>query len=237
MTVNVSPAEVARFDRLAARWWDTAGPMRVLHAMNRLRVAWIVRHLPRTGLRILDVGCGGGLAAEALARAGHDVLGVDAAAEAIAVAIAHAPPGGPAYRVGTAEDLLAEGAHFDAVTALEVIEHVPDPASFVQVLGKMLVPSTLNRTPASFAAAIVGAEFLARLLPVGTHNWRRFVTPAELAQAMRAAGLRPADMAGMAPDLMRGGWRETRSLAVNYIAMADAASQLGGRSAQAESFA
>jgi 2-polyprenyl-6-hydroxyphenyl methylase/3-demethylubiquinone-9 3-methyltransferase len=230
---SVLAAEVARFDALAARWWDPAGPMRPLHAMNPLRVGWISSRLHArfgaAGIRLLDVGCGAGLAAEALAKRGHQVLGIDAAAEVLAVARAHAEGKGLAldYREATAEALLAAGEKFQAITALEVIEHVADHAAFVATLAGLLAPggilfvSTLNRTPRAFLAAKLGAEYVLRLLPVGTHDFRRFVTPPELATHLRAAGLRLSDISGMIPDARRGGWRATRGVGVNYIAMAE----------------
>ena len=227
---SVRQDEIDRFDRLAARWWDPAGPMRPLHAMNPLRTAWIDRRVrAATAGRptaILDIGCGAGLAAEALAGMGHQVLGLDAAPDVIAAARAHAA--GQAlpldYRVAAAEDLLAEGRRFPVITALEVIEHVADPAGFLATLaallepGGMVVVSTLNRTARSLLVAKLGAEYVARLLPIGTHDWSRFVTPAELAQAARPAGLRLVATAGMGFDLARRSWTETRDLSINYIA-------------------
>lgn len=229
-TDSVRAEEVARFDALAAQWWDSGGPMAPLHAMNPARIGWILAHLPnrQPGLRLLDVGCGAGLAAEALAREGLDVLGIDAAGAAIEAAQAHAAglDLSLTYRAATAETLLAEGARFPVITALEVIEHVADPGTFVVLLAGLLEPggvlflSTLNRTARSYLTAKIGAEYLLRWLPVGTHDWRRFLTPAETAAHLRAAGLRVADMTGLVPDLRRGGWRAERELRVNYLLMA-----------------
>ena len=223
---SVRADEVARFDRLAERWWDPKGPMAPLHAMNPLRVGWIDRRIaPASG--ILDIGCGAGLAAEALAGLGHDVLGLDAAPAPIAAARVHAAGLGLslAYRVGAAEDLVAEGRRFGVVTALEVIEHVADPAGFMRLMAALLEPggrlfvSTLNRTARSLLVAKLGAEYVMRMLPVGTHEWQRFVTPVELRGSGRAAGLLLAETAGMSFAPVDRAWRESRDLSVNYIAM------------------
>jgi len=230
---SVRADEIARFDALAADWWDPAGPMAPLHAMNPARIAWILSRLPPnpSGLRLLDVGCGAGLAAEAFARAGLDVLGIDAAPAAIDAARAHAA--GQylklVYRTAAAEDLLAEGARFPVITALEVIEHVADPAQFCALLAGLLEPggvlflSTLNRTARAWLTAKLGAEYLLRWLPIGTHDWHRFLTPAETAAHLRAAGLRVADTTGLAPDLRHGGWQPVRDQRVNYLMSATAA--------------
>lgn len=223
-------AELAKFNAIAGRWWDRDGPMRALMAMNPVRTDWIMQRVrPRfgAGVRVLDVGCGAGLLAESLARAGCAVTGLDAAAETIAAARAHAAQSGLAieYQVGTAGDLAARGARFPVVTALEIIEHVDQPERFIAALaglvepGGMLFISTINRTRRSFLGAKLGAEYLLRLVPAGTHDWRKFVTPAELSGWGRDAGLRLGAIAGIMPDGSLRRFRVSASLAINYIAL------------------
>jgi 2-polyprenyl-6-hydroxyphenyl methylase/3-demethylubiquinone-9 3-methyltransferase len=227
---TLSSDEVARFDALAADWWAPNGPMAPLHKMNPLRAGWIeqrIRQRFATDLagEILDIGCGAGLLSEALAGRGFPVLGLDAAEAAIRAAEAHAAGRDLPlrYRAGRLEMLVEEEARFPVVTALELIEHVPDPARFLGLLATVVAPrgllfiSTLNRTVRSLAAAKIGAEYIARLLPRGTHDWRQFLPPRRLSAFAVAAGLRPIASAGMSYDPWRRRWVESRDLSINYI--------------------
>lgn len=231
---SVLPAEMARFDTLAAGWWDPHGPMRPLHRMNPARIAWIAERIGHRfpdpdSARVLDIGCGAGLAAEALARRGFQVLGIDPAAETIAAARLHAEGRDLRleYRQAAPENLLAEPVRFPVITALEVIEHVHDPAGFLRLAAGLLEPggllfvSTLSRTRRSYLSAKIGAEYLLRWLPVGTHDWRKFLTPVEMGRHLRHAGFRLSDIAGLTPDPLRGGWRTSRDLSVNYLLLAE----------------
>lgn len=229
VTPNADPAELSRFASHAARWWDANGEARPLHDLNPVRIAWIAARVSLPGARVADIGCGGGLLSEALAARGAQVLGIDMSPELIEVARLHLYESGLAvdYRVQSAEALAhGEPASRDAVCCLELLEHVPDPAALVQALADLLKPggklvlSTLNRTPQAFAGAIVGAEYLLRLLPRGTHHYARFIRPSELAGMLRAAGLELLELAGLGyAPFMRRAWVSSR-VDVNYIALA-----------------
>lgn len=228
--------EVARFDALAHRWWDPDGPMRPLHRFNPARIA-IFRDAvaarfgrdasamrPFSGLTLLDIGCGAGVLAEPMARLGAEVTGVDPAPELISVASAHAEENGLdiAYRATTAEAVLEEGAAYDVVVASEVVEHVADVDAFVGTVGRLVKPggialfSTINRTLMAHALVIVGAEYVLRWLPVGTHSYEKFVTPAELRLAARAAGLEVCDQRGVKFDPLKNLWSPSEDMSVNY---------------------
>jgi 2-polyprenyl-6-hydroxyphenyl methylase/3-demethylubiquinone-9 3-methyltransferase len=226
---NVNPAETAKFDRLASRWWDPDGESRPLHDLNPVRLGYIAERCTLKGARALDVGCGGGLLSEALARSGAQVTAIDLAPAVLDVARLHLHESGLAvdYREVSVEALAADmPAQFDVVTCMEMLEHVPDPASVIGACARLLKPggrlflSTLNRTPLAFGAAIVGAEHLLRLLPRGTHHYAQFLKPSEIAADLRAAGLVLDDLAGLAYNpLTRKAWL-SGSVAVNYLACA-----------------
>ena len=226
MTVNVDPAELEKFSQLAHRWWDPASEFRPLHEINPLRLDWIDRRAPLAGRRALDVGCGGGILAEAMARKGATVTGIDLADKPLKVAQLHLLESGLAvdYRKIAAEDLARERpAAFDVVTCMEMLEHVPDPASVVRACGELVRPggdvffSTINRNPKSFLFAIVGAEYVLRLLPKGTHEYARFIRPSELAGMCRAAGLEVAEIIGMTYNPFTRVYALGRDAGVNYI--------------------
>jgi 2-polyprenyl-6-hydroxyphenyl methylase/3-demethylubiquinone-9 3-methyltransferase len=238
---TVDAAEVERFARHAQDWWDARGPMAALHKFNPTRIAYIrdnaAEHFDRDpkkldclkGLRVLDIGCGGGLLSEPLARLGAQVTGADPAEKNIAVAKLHAEQSGVAvdYRATTAEALADAGERFDIVLAMEVVEHVADVTLFVARCAEMVQPgglmiaATINRTLKSFALAIVGAEYVLRWLPRGTHQWDKFVTPDELEIAMERAGLRTTDERGVIYNLIADRWELSTDTDVNYMVLAE----------------
>jgi 2-polyprenyl-6-hydroxyphenyl methylase/3-demethylubiquinone-9 3-methyltransferase len=237
---TVDLAEVNRFEFEANSWWNPEGSFGALHRLNPVRLGFIRSRLlshfgrnpslmrPFAGLRLLDVGCGGGLLAEPMARLGFTVTGIDAGAEAIAAACEHAHTSGASidYRIATAESLAASGKQFDAVLALEVMEHLADRDAFWRALGLLVAPggaailSTLNRTTISFALAIVGAEFVLGWIPRGTHDWRKFIRPSEMVLGLRRNGLQTREIAGISYDPISRGWALSRNFDVNYLVLA-----------------
>ncbi|MFP1643604.1 bifunctional 2-polyprenyl-6-hydroxyphenol methylase/3-demethylubiquinol 3-O-methyltransferase UbiG [Pontitalea aquivivens] len=237
-TNTVDPAEVAKFEAMAAEWWDPNGKFKPLHMLNPCRLDYISGQIaaefgrdlksprPLEGVRLLDIGCGGGLLSEPMARLGATVVGADAAERNIPVARLHAEQSGLDidYRHTTAEALAAAGERFDAVLNMEVVEHVADPQGFITTCQELLKPgglmicSTLNRNPKSWLMAIVGAEHVMRWLPRGTHDWSKFITPDELYALIRTAGLDPVDRKGMVFNPITWRWSlSDRDLSVNYV--------------------
>ncbi len=239
---TVDQAEIGNFEAMAAEWWDPNGRLRPLHDLNPTRLDYLKREIsarfgrdPKDsraleGLAILDIGCGGGLLTEPLARLGASMVGADAGAANIAAAKAHAEAQGLVidFRATTAEALASQGASFDVVIAMEIVEHVADLPMFLREIARMVRPggllflATMNRTLKSFALAIVGAEYVLRWLPVGTHTWSKFVTPKELERVTEAAGLEVLDACGMVFDPLRGRWSlKPGDLDVNYLMLAE----------------
>lgn len=235
---TVDPQEIAKFEAMAAEWWDPNGKFKPLHMLNPCRLDYITTQIaaefdrdltqanPFVGLRILDIGCGGGLLAEPMARLGADVVGADAAERNIPVAQVHAEQSGLTidYRHTTAEDMAAAGEQFDVVLNMEVVEHVADPLGYLTACHDLLKPgglhicSTINRNPKSYVMAIIGAEHVMRWLPKGTHEWSKFITPDELFELMRKAGLDPVDKQGFVFNPLTWGWKLShRDLSVNYV--------------------
>lgn len=238
MTSTIDPAEVAKFEAMAAEWWDPNGKFKPLHMLNPCRLDYITSQIavefdrdlttskPFKGLRILDIGCGGGLLSEPMTRLGADVVGADAAPRNIPVAQVHALAAGLSidYRHTTAEDMAAAGEQFDVILNMEVVEHVADPLVYLTACQTLLKPkglmvcSTLNRNPKSFVMAIIGAEWVMRWLPKGTHDWAKFITPDELYDFLRRAGLDPIDRKGMVFNPLGWSWSlSSRDLSCNYV--------------------
>ncbi len=224
---NVDPLELAKFSELAHRWWDPESEFAPLHHINPLRLEWIHQLAPLTGKQVLDVGCGGGILADAMARKGAQVLGIDLATKSLKVAQLHALEAqteGVRYREVSAESLAVEApGSFDVITCMEMLEHVPDPASIVRACSDLVKPggwvffSTINRTPKSFLFAIVGAEYVLNMLPRGTHEWRRFIRPSELSRYCRDAGLNLVEPKGMEYNPLTRRYWLSGNTGVNYM--------------------
>ena len=227
MTVNADPQELTKFGELAHRWWDTEGEFRPLHQINPLRLDWIDAQARLAGKTVLDVGCGGGILAEAMARRGADVLGIDLSVRPLRVAQLHALESGIDhlhYREVAVETLAAElPGHFDAVTCMEMLEHVPDPASVVRACAALVKPggwvffSTLNRNAKSWLMAVVGAEYVLKLLPRGTHEYQRFIRPSELDRWCRDSGLAAQGFKGLGYNPLTQRYRLSDDTSVNYL--------------------
>lgn len=230
MQTNADPAELAKFSELAHRWWDPQGEFRPLHEINPLRLAWIDGLCALSGKAVADVGCGGGILAEAMARLGARVTGIDLAAKPLKVAQLHLLESGVEgqlqveYLLSSAEDLAAQRpAQYDIVTCMELLEHVPDPSSTVAACARLVKPggrvvfSTINRNPKAYLFAVLGAEYVLKLLPKGTHDYARFVKPSELARWCRDAGLRTIEMKGMTYNPLTTAYRLGEACDVNYL--------------------
>jgi 2-polyprenyl-6-hydroxyphenyl methylase/3-demethylubiquinone-9 3-methyltransferase len=220
--VNVDQAEIEKFSQLAHRWWDPDGEFRPLHDINPLRLEWIAGHARLAGARVLDVGCGGGILAEAMARHGATVTGIDMSEKALRVAELHLHESklDVRYQKAAVEELSGE---FDIITCMELLEHVPEPAGMVAACARLVRPggrvffSTINRNPKSYLFAVVGAEYVLGLLPKGTHDYQRFIKPSELARWTRAAGLRSVEMIGMTYNPITRRYRLGSDCDVNYL--------------------